>query len=117
MRVLIADDESIVRRALVRALASKKVETIEAEDGEQALQIWKEKDPDLVFLDVLMPGLTGPQVLKELDRIQAKVVLMSAYTGEYNVEKARSLGADLFIPKPFDNIFEIVDKAMELVNE
>lgn len=117
MKVLIADDEAIVRRALKRAMQTVTTDIVEAEDGEQALEVWKSSNPDLVFLDVLMPGLTGPQVLQELEQIDAKVILMSAYTGEYNMDKARSLGADLFIAKPFEDIFLIIEQAKELMGE
>ena len=44
-----------------------------------------------------------------------KVVLMSAYSGEYNVEKAKGIGADVFVAKPFDNIFTVVEQAIGLV--
>ena len=89
-----------------------------AEEGLSGLEKWINEGPDLVFLDVLMPGLNGPQVLKELgDKKTGKVVLISAYTGKYDVEKARSIGADLFISKPFDDIFQVMDRAEELVND
>jgi DNA-binding response OmpR family regulator len=70
----------------------------------------------LVFLDVLMPGLSGPQVLQELGSNKTgKVILMSAYSGEHNIETAQQMGADLFIPKPFEHIFEVVAKAEALL--
>ena len=62
-----------------------------------------------------MPGLSGPQVIKEIgERRSGKVILMSAYSGEHNVQTAAQIGADLFIAKPFDDIFEVVKKAEEL---
>lgn len=115
MKILIVDDEPLVRRSLGRALRSRGHEVTEAADGPSGLQAWQSGDPDLVFLDVLMPGLTGPQVLEEIgtDR-RAKVVLMSAFSGEHNVEKAENQGADLFLPKPFEDIFEVVRLGEEL---
>lgn len=115
MRILIIDDEILVRRSLSRALQSKGHVVSEASDGNEGLLMWKNSRPDIVFLDVLMPGLTGPEVLKEIGSSRhGKVVLMSAFTGEHNLETAAQIGADLFIPKPFEDIFAIVKMAESL---
>ncbi|PIS11693.1 MAG: response regulator [Bdellovibrio sp. CG10_big_fil_rev_8_21_14_0_10_47_8] len=118
-KVLIVDDEPLVRRSLRRALETNSFQVIEAEDGRVGLDLWKKESPDIVFLDVLMPGLTGPQVLSEIDaslRQTSKVILISAYTGEYNLDSAKSLGADHFISKPFEDIFAIVKLVSEMVS-
>lgn len=115
MRVLIVDDEDLVRRSLGRALKSKGHEILEAKNGADGLQIWREADPDLVFLDVLMPGLTGPEVLNEIGSDHgAKVILISAFSGEHNMQTALHMGAHLFIPKPFEDIFAVVKMAEDL---
>lgn len=116
MKVLIVDDEALVRRSLSRAFASKGHEVAEAADGALGLELWRSLAPDLVFLDVLMPGLSGPEVIREIgpDR-SGKVILMSAFAGEHNVETAQQIGADLFIPKPFDDIFQILKMAEGLL--
>ena len=95
----------------------KGYEVQEAENGLAGLQTWKSWQPDLVFLDVLMPGMTGPEVLKEMGaEIKAKVVLMSAFSGEHNMQTARQMGADIFIPKPFEDIFAVVNLAESLLS-
>ncbi|MGZ3772825.1 MAG: response regulator [Pseudobdellovibrionaceae bacterium] len=115
MKVLIVDDESLVRRSLSRALKSRGYEVLEASNGNEGLEIWKSWQPDLVFLDVLMPGMTGPEVLKEINgHTQAKVVLMSAFSGEHNIQTAQQMGAHLFVPKPFEDIFAVVKMAEDL---
>lgn len=117
MKVLIVDDEVLVRRSLGRALKGKGFEVMEAVDGTEGLQAWKTWQPDLVFLDVLMPGLTGPEVLKEVGSdSKAKVILMSAFSGEHNMQTAQQMGADLFVPKPFEDIFAIVKMAEDLLS-
>ncbi len=117
MKVLIVDDEVLVRRSLGRALKGKGFEVMEAVDGTEGLQAWKTWQPDLVFLDVLMPGLTGPEVLKEVGSdSKAKVILMSAFSGEHNMQTAQQMGADLFVPKPFEDIFAIVQMAEDLLS-
>ncbi len=119
MKVLIIDDESLIRRSLRRAFESHGFKVYEAVDGDQGLRVWREVAPDVVLLDVLMPGYTGPQVLNQIQQISgrggAKVILISAYTGEYNLNKAHDLGADLFLPKPFQDVFDVVRKAQNLL--
>ena len=115
MKILIVDDEALVRRSLSRALKGKGHDVVEAVDGNEGLQLWQTSKPDLVFLDVLMPGRTGPEVLKEMrEHSQAKVILMSAFAGEHNMETALQMGADLFVPKPFEDIFAVVKIAEDL---
>ena len=117
MKVLIIDDEPLVRRSLGRALTLKGHTIWESPDGRMGLQIWREQRPDVVFLDVLMPGLSGPQVLQELEteiKENTKIVLISAFSGEHNPETAQRLGADCFIPKPFEDIFAVVKIAEDL---
>lgn len=116
MKVLVVDDEPLVRKSLGRACLAKGHSVTEAQDGVEGLAKWKNNPPDLVFLDVLMPGLSGPQLLKEIgpERGKTIVILMSAFSGEHNMETAQAMGAALFVPKPFDNIFDLVSKAEEL---
>lgn len=109
MKVLIVDDEPLVRLSLGRALKSRGHAVLEAADGVSGVQAWRSEDPDLVFLDVLMPGLNGPQVLDEIGPSRrAKVVMMSAFTGETKVSEQ---SADVFLAKPFEDIFEVVRQA------
>lgn len=116
MKILIVDDEALVRRSLGRAFRARHHEVLEAIDGTEGLRVWKEARPELIFLDVLMPGLSGPQVLKELGAQRTgRVVLMSAFAGEHNMETALEMGADLFVAKPFEDIFSVVRMGEELL--
>lgn len=117
MKVLVVDDEVLVRRSLSRALRAKGHEVFEAVDGNEGLERWQSIHPDLIFLDVLMPGLNGPEVLQEMGKLRCgKVVLMSAFAGEHNMETALHMGADLFVPKPFEDIFAVVKMAEGLLS-
>lgn len=115
MKILIVDDEPLIRRSLRRASEIKNHVVKEAQNGAEGLKQWLEFQPDLVILDVLMPVMDGPTLLSKRPKDKAKVILISAFTGEYDAAKAHSLGADIFIPKPFDNIFEIVQRAEGLI--
>ncbi|MBX2988617.1 MAG: response regulator [Bdellovibrionaceae bacterium] len=117
MKILIVDDEVLVRRSLERVVRKQGHEVWEAADGVDGLSKWREHDPDLVFLDVLMPGLTGPQVLEEIGPSRrAKVILMSAYLGQEKISEGSVLAVDMFLPKPFEDVFEIVRRAEELLS-
>lgn len=118
MKVLVIDDEPLVRLSLKRALQKVGHTVEESEDGQSGLEKWQTFNPELVYLDVLMPRLSGPDLLRALGKngkVAAKVVLMSAFTGEYDLEKAKSLGADLFISKPFEDVFQVTKLGEELV--
>lgn len=115
-KVLIVDDEPLIRKSLEKVFNHQNYNVFVAEDGLKGLGLWRQSKPDLVFLDVLMPGLSGVQVLNEIGSDKTgKVILMSAYSGEYNLEKAQSIGADLFLSKPFEDIFSILSIAEKLL--
>lgn len=115
MKVLVIDDESLIRRSLSRAFKARGHEVVEAADGEQGFEVWKAQAPDVTFVDVLMPKLTGPQLLRRLgaDRTGC-VIMMSAYSGEDQVDTSPGFGVDHFIAKPFQDIFEVVSLAETL---
>lgn len=115
MKILIIDDEPLVRRSLARAAQSRGHEVREAKDGQEGEELWRQYEPELVYLDVLMPQRSGPDLLKIMGKTPARVILMSAYSGGYDLERAQSLGADLFFPKPFEDIFKIIEIGEELV--
>lgn len=93
MKILIVDDEALVRRSLARAFASRGHEIYEAVDGLEGSEKWKQLDPDVVILDVLMPGKTGPELLSEMRALsKAVVVMISAFSGEHNMESALKWG-------------------------
>lgn len=116
MTILIVDDEPLIRRSLQKAFESKGHNVITAEDGISGLELWKTHMPKVVMLDVLMPGLTGPQVVKEMGaEHRSKVVLMSAYSGE--AKQNSDLKIDLFLPKPFEDIFKVINCIEALSDE
>ncbi len=114
MNVLVIDDENLIRKSLRRVFESRGHIVAEAADGVSGLEAWRKFEPDLVVLDVLMPGLTGPQLLQKIGQHKAKVVLISAYAGDFDINKIREIGANMFIAKPFQDIFDVVTKAESL---
>ena len=110
MKILVIDDEVLITMSLKRALEKRGHVVEVANGGLQGLETWRRIKPDLVVLDFIMPDMNADQVLEEMgDRGGTKVILMSAYLGEKTVEKPASLQIELFIKKPFENIFDICD--------
>jgi excisionase family DNA binding protein len=100
--VLVVDDEDVIRDFFSRALTGYKVLT--ASSGEEALSIIKKDKPDLVLLDIKMPGIDGIETLRKIKEIDSRIVviMLSAFaTLENNITAAR-LGAYTSIAKPFD---------------
>ncbi len=118
--VLVADDEptmlELVTRHL-RSIAKPKLEVIEASDGDEAWRLAKERLPDLVVLDVMMPGMSGWEVCRKIRQDAALAhtgVLMLTGIGESLNETTSPLfGADEYIDKPFD--LEVLEELIERV--
>jgi two-component system cell cycle response regulator len=107
MQVLIVDDDNVSRRMLARTLESWHYEVISACDGNEAWRIL-ERDgaPQLVILDWMMPGMTGPAVCRELRRRSREpytyVLLLTARTEKQDLIDGLESGADDYLTKPFD---------------
>ena len=108
-KVLIVDDEAFIRLLLKQTLEDledKGVELISAENGEEALSLVKSERPGLVFLDVMIPRMSGFDVCRAIKRDlkleDVYVVILTAKGQEYDKEIAIEVGADLYVTKPFD---------------
>ncbi len=103
--ILIADDEPSLRLLVKASLAVRKHTIIEVANGQDALNLARQVQPDLVLLDVMMPFLTGFQVCEEMrkDPKTAKipVIILTAKGGQDDRELANSVGASHFLTKPF----------------
>jgi putative two-component system response regulator len=107
-RILIVDDEDAIRRVLRRLLVAEGYDVIEAEDGRRGLELAWIHNVDTVLLDVMMPGLDGFEVCRQLradDRTaHTPVVVVTAAVDREFRRQARAVGADDFLSKPFDEI-------------
>ncbi len=117
-KILIVDDAMFMRRMVRNSLAAAGYTDMEeAKDGEEAIRIFKEKRPDLVILDITMPGKTGLEVLEEIIRedSQAKVVMCSAVGQELMIQKAVEMGAYNFVVKPFkpEQLSKVADECLK----
>jgi two-component system, NtrC family, nitrogen regulation response regulator NtrX len=103
-RVLVVDDEKGIREALRQVLEYEEIQVQTAPSGSQALQLYSEFRPHLVFLDVKMQGMDGLEVLKQLKQLdqQAQVVMISGHGTIQTAVEATQLGAYDFLEKPLD---------------
>lgn len=107
MIFLVVDDSKISRKWLIEMIPKKIVENaeiIEGCDGEEAVALFQKHQPDVLFLDITMPGIDGIEALKRIREINANalVVMISADRQKSTKEKVLSLGASAIISKPID---------------
>lgn len=112
-KVLIVDDSALTRRILRRALEPAGYEVVEAEDGLKGLELYLLERPDLVILDMIMPGIEGLEVLARIRKVdpQARVIISTADIQTSTRSLAEEAGASGFINKPVDaaSLVKIVD--------
>jgi DNA-binding response OmpR family regulator len=108
-KLLIVDDEAHIRMLIEQTLEDLEEEGVEfltADNGEKALQLIQTEQPDLVFLDVMMPKMNGMEVCqrvkKELGMDQVFIILLTAKGQELDRLKGNEVGADVYMTKPFD---------------
>ena len=103
-RILIVDDDENIASLLTLYLTKEFFECQTASDGETALKMNKEFKPDLILLDIMLPGIDGYAVCRELRKdYMTPVIMLSAKTEVFDKVLGLELGADDYISKPFDN--------------
>lgn len=125
-KILIVDDDPHIREVVCFALKKSQFETIEAENGLQALQQVTQSKPDLVILDIEMPEIDGLEVCKKIRQDSLlPIFFLSSHDEEYDRILGLELGGDDYISKPFSPrelvarvkaIFRRLDKVLEPVN-
>ena len=103
MRVLVAEDDANIRAGLIDVLEREGYQTLAAADGAQALALYHRESPDFLCLDIMMPGIDGYQVCREIRREDADtpIIFISAKSEEIDRVLGLELGADDYILKPF----------------
>ncbi len=127
MKILIIDDELLIRRSLKRVAQLRGHTAQTASDGKTGVSLWLDFQPHVVFLDVFIPLLDGLGVLEAVRKnhtssFKAKVIMMSAHwSHNQNVSVLNTIEnsdiVDLFIPKPFRDIIGIMKQAESLWNQ
>lgn len=113
VNLLVVDDEEVIRQFLVAALQTPQRQVLTAAGGEEALEIAKRTDLDLVTLDVVMPGLSGVETFRQLHALRPElpVIIVTGYPDSDLMAKALEIGPFTVINKPIDinQIQKVVD--------
>jgi DNA-binding response OmpR family regulator len=105
--VLVVDDDDAIRGVVRTVLEADGFEVVEAADGQAALMLLDSingRGPDIVVLDVMMPGIDGIEVCRRIDHARMKVVMLSARDDADSRDRAEAAGADGYLTKPFSAI-------------
>ncbi len=102
--ILIVDDQYGIRILLNEVLKKEGYETLQAANGPEALKLAKENNPDLVLLDMKIPGMDGIEILKRMKahNPDTRAIIMTAYGELDMIQEAKNIGAIMHVPKPFD---------------
>jgi len=102
-KILIVEDSAFMRNVLKKILEGLGItNVIEAADGKECLEKVKSENPDLILLDMIIPEVTGMEILKEIGTEKA-IIVVSAVGQEEIIEEAKALGAMNYVTKPFEN--------------
>lgn len=120
-QVLVADDDEDMMRLLeVTLQSSDRYVLLVAREGQEALRIAREKKPNVIFLDVMMPRMDGFEVCRALKQDPAtkhiKIIMLTALAQDRDQQKAAELGADGYMTKPFSPI-KLMDRLDQLLAE
>ncbi len=117
IRIMVVDDEHLIRWSLEQNLKKQGYDVLTAGNGEDALRLAREEQPDLVLLDIHLPGITGLEVLEKVKEIDDEiiVIMVTAHGGLETAVNAMRLGAYDYINKPFnlDEMAIVIKKALE----
>jgi len=118
--ILVVEDEKVVRELLVKELTQRAYDTIEAEDGEKALQVWQDKKPDLVLLDILLPKMDGFQIMKAVRAHpdpkvgQALVLVLSNLWEKDKIEEMNKFKVSDYLVKANNTVADVIARIDKL---
>src|SRR5699024_2320967 len=104
MKILVVEDEKPIADILKFNLEKEGYEVICVHDGNEAIEIAEEEEPDLILLDLMLPGKDGYEVLREIRKTQTMpIIMVTAKDSEIDKVLGLELGADDYVTKPFSN--------------
>ncbi len=120
-KIMLVEDDIALRDIYSARFQAEGYEVVVASDGEQALQLAAKEKPDLILLDIMMPKISGFDVLDILrtnkDTKSTKIVVMSALSQTADIEKGKNLGADEYLVKSQVTLSEVVDKVKSILGK
>lgn len=115
-KILVVDDQLGVRRLLFETFREDQHEVEMAANGAEAIELLKSFGPDLILMDMKMPGMNGIETLRQIRMTDQRVgvIMMTAYGDAQNMEQAKELGILYYMGKPFD-LFVLRDRVREIL--
>ena len=112
-KILFVDDAVEMRQLLEATFGSKEYQIFEAEDGIQAVEISLREKPDIIIMDIEMPGLNGIEATQRIkanpETAVSRIIIVSGSRRDRSVEKCLEAGAEAYISKPYSPL-ELIDK-------
>lgn len=119
-RILLAEDDEILRMLIIDTLEEEDFQVDEAKDGQEAVDLLETRPYELVIIDYMMPAYSGVEVIEKVRNGEmnkhVKILMLSAKSQQSEQEKAMSAGADFFISKPFSPM-ELLGKVRDILHE
>jgi DNA-binding response OmpR family regulator len=119
-RILLAEDDEILRMLITDTLEDEEFQVDEAKDGQEAVDLLETKPYELVIIDYMMPAYTGVEVIEKVRQGELNkhvtILMLSAKSQQSEQEKAILAGADFFIAKPFSPL-DLLDKVRGILHE
>ncbi|MDH4129488.1 MAG: sigma-54 dependent transcriptional regulator [Spirochaetota bacterium] len=116
-KILIIDDDELVRKSYSKVLSAYKLSVVDASNSNMAISLFEKEKPDVVLLDLILPGENGIDILKEIKKIDhlVPIIIVTAFGNVPTAVEAIKLGAYDFILKPpeFDKLYVIIRRAIE----
>ncbi len=118
-RILIVEDNMLVQEVYASALQSLGCEVITADDGNEALALAEEEEPDLIIMDIMLPGVSGLDLVKTMKNDpglkDTPIIVVTTMAMAADQEKIKAAGADAYLPKPIqvDEFTDAVRKILE----
>ncbi|MEM8966367.1 MAG: response regulator [Bacteroidota bacterium] len=117
-QVLVAEDSSVIQNLTKKVLQFQNYDIESARDGQQVLDMLKQKNYDIILMDINMPKMNGMECSKQIrsmddeDKAQVPIIAISGNASNYTEEDFQKAGMDEYIPKPidFDHLVEVVNK-------
>jgi len=118
-RILIIEDDKFLRQLIAQKLLKEGYDVLEAVDGEEGLKKIKEEKPDLILLDLILPGIDGFEVLSQMNKedliSQIPVIILSNLGQKEDVERGLNLGATDYLIKAHFTPGEIIEKIKNIL--
>ena len=118
VRVLVIDDSKTIRRSAENLLTKEGCDVITADDGNEAMEMAEEESPDLIIMDIMLPGVSGLDLVRTMkadDKLKdTPIIVVTTMAMAGDQEKIKAAGADAYLPKPIqvDEFIEAVRKIL-----